>query len=216
MKTKMASAVSTAGFLVDDRPKEKADNLQLQTLLGDIRIDLTPELIRKVNLIDNEDYSTVIRKAREDHAYSLEQLEMGVYGLKLYYILPLLDPKNAHAVSKFVDPFWHAHVLHSHQYAGFCHRIYGHHLCHIPLNRQDKEQMANIAVVYDYTIEILTKILGRRPDRKLYPEGSMDAYICWGSGTWDKEVCQSALFPEDERGVCIIAQRLNDQYAYAF
>lgn len=191
---------------------------QFGRLVDDVRVNITTDQKRRLNIIDDEDYIPVIRKVREEHPELLtEELERGVHGLKQYYTLPVLDPKNSHTVSSFVDPFWHAHILHAHQYAGFCHRVFGTPLCHVPLNRQDKEQMDNIAVVYDYTIETLTKIFGGRPDISVWAEGNEDTYICWGSGTKrPKEIEQEALFPASERGVCVIARRLVAKYAYAF
>ncbi|WP_261575742.1 hypothetical protein [Frankia gtarii] len=98
-------------------------------------VDVTPFRRELLAMIDAEDFSGVKRKVFTDLAKqgvvpSDEFLDEGVLALRQYYVVALLDPTNRHAVSDVIDPFWHAHILHTKQYIDFCDRVFGQYIQH--------------------------------------------------------------------------------------
>ena len=82
----------------------------------------------------------------------------GIENLKRYYVVALLDPLNEHAVSRYVDPFWHAHILHTKEYIMFCDTIFKQYIHHQPLDFGNPDEVREIAMLYDYTKNIYQKI----------------------------------------------------------
>jgi hypothetical protein len=110
----------------------------------------------RLAMIDHEDYSDVVRKVVEEFGHrgitpTQEYLDEGVLALKQYYAVALLDPTAEHAVSDGIDPFWHAHILHTNQYIAFGDRVFGQYLPHEPLNHEDAARVAHVASLYAYT-----------------------------------------------------------------
>ncbi len=58
-----------------------------------------------------------------------------------------------HAVSDSVDPFWHAHILHTHDYMEFCDRAVGGYMHHDPLDHANAARLGRVARLYSYTTE---------------------------------------------------------------
>lgn len=180
------------------------------SILSGLKVSVGAEHRRRLAIIDDEDYSGVIRKTREilevgrQSPVSDQYLKKGVLALKQYYAIALLDPANGHAISAAVDPFWHAHLLHSRQYATFCDKAVGEFMHHIPLDRSNEAQMENIRVLYGYTIEVLNKIfLPSEIDRNFWPPGIMDLHlICWhfGNSVAYPDVQHLRMFEPDPRG----------------
>src|SRR3569832_2225713 len=109
----------------------------MRTLVSTIRCPVDAFHWAKIALIDQEDYAGVIRKAAEDlgkagPTVTSSYCEEGILALKQYFAVALLDPKNEHAVSDAIDPFWHAHILHTRRYAAFCQDVYGQFIHHAP------------------------------------------------------------------------------------
>ena len=89
-----------------------------------------------------------------------EWLDEGVLALKQYYAVALLDPFNRHAVSDAIDPFWHAHILHTKQYAEFCDNVFHHYVHHIPLDHADTQAVGLMRKLYDYTYQVYEDMFG--------------------------------------------------------
>ena len=102
----------------------------------------------------------------------------GIMGLKQYYAIALLDPRNAHAVSLVVDDFWHAHILHTRMYADFCDRVIGAFMHHIPLDRTSARMIENVDVLYHYTIEMMPRLFSNVDDVVWPADVSVDGLIC--------------------------------------
>ncbi len=189
-----------------------------KTLMDCIRIPINPIHLNRLAVIDDEDFSNVIGKAIDDaiergNPMSDAQVDSRIYGLKQYYAAVLLDPYNSHAVSVEVDRFWHNHILHTHQYADFCNRMMGAYIHHIPLNRLDRRQMANIADVYGHTIRTLTEIFGELDPTVWTDNGLDNQYICWGgSRAAPQIVLDSALFQRSENGQSYMLEDLNRKH----
>lgn len=131
----------------------------MRTLLSIVRAErLTSFHLEKLNVIDTADFSSVRRKTLEDlRKQGLDPsdlyLDEGILALKQYYAIALLDPRNMHAVSDLVDPFWHAHILHTHDYIEFCDRAVGGYMHHDPLDHANVHRLERVAHLYSYTVE---------------------------------------------------------------
>ncbi len=160
---------------------------QALSLVADLRLKVHPEQLRRLQHIDEENFEGVRRKVRE-HALEIgdapseADLDRGVFGLKQYYAVALLDPANAHAVSAPLDPFWHAHILHTEQYIPFCEKVVGEYMHHRPLDHGVRAHVDAVRCLYEYTLEILPKIF-LTVDSNTWPAHPSDEeIICYHGG----------------------------------
>lgn len=129
---------------------------------------------QSVKRIDAEDFSGVIRKTVEDlekqgvHA-SPDYMDEGILALKQYYAIPVFDPLNMHAVSDTIDPFWHAHILHTEQYAVFCREVIGCFMHHDPLDHGVRSEVQRVQFLYDYTRYVMGEMFSY-VNPEFYPE----------------------------------------------
>jgi len=167
-----------------------------------------PEQARRLAFIDTEDYDPVARKVRQHFvdtgtSFSSGYIQRGIFALKQYYAVALLDPGNAHAISRPLDPFWHAHVLHSEEYTDFCKRVVGEYMHHRPLDHSKSEHVAAVRRLYDYTLDVLPKIFST-VDAQFWPANvADDALICYHKGNQDgiyNEIQPYRLFEPSSRG----------------
>ncbi len=130
------------------------------SLIKSIKMEVSDFHYSKLELIDNFDYSKVTKKVKEELGENAtkEFLYEGVENLKKYYAVALLDPLNCHAVSEMVDPFWHAHILFTHDYIKFCDDVYGHYIHHEPLDKDNLDEVERVTRLYEYTLEIYPKL----------------------------------------------------------
>ena len=144
------------------------------SLILGITMQLQPEHVQRLNEIDVEDFSGVRRKVAE-HFEELGRpvtddfLDRGVHALKQYYAMIVLDPANIHAMSRQVDPFWHAHILHSKQYMDFCSRLIGEYIHHYPLNVHNEVQMGAIRPISDDTFTKIPMVF-KNVDPEFWPK----------------------------------------------
>jgi len=170
-------------------------------LLDTLALKPAPLIQLKLQEIDSEDYSGVIWKTREmlcetGFEPSDEYLEKGVLSLKQYYAIALLDPKNGHAVSKPIDPFWHSHILFTKSYTEFSYRVMGDYMHHEPLDTKSPEQVRNVSTLWSYTLRILPEMFSYI-DGTFWPEDQSDnALICLHQNTIYGEILDLAMFPE--------------------
>ncbi len=159
----------------------------MKDVIDGIIMPIHPQQRRRIAEIDAEDYSGVKRKTREflmeiGNKPTDRYLDAGVYALKQYYAVAVLDPANAHAVPARVDPFWHAHILHTQQYVGFCDRVVGEYMHHTPLDPGNGDQVQNVRELYAYTLETMEKLFGEF-DEKFWTDDLSDAaMICFHRG----------------------------------
>ena len=135
----------------------------MKTLINTARIKLTAAQSARLIRIDEENLDAVALLAEKDLMEKGRvpmNAEKAMYGLRQYYALAALNPKNMHAVSLAVDPYWHAHVLHTAQYARFCNEAVGYFMHHIPLNQSDPEMVQAVYKVYGYSLDVLRHIFG--------------------------------------------------------
>jgi hypothetical protein len=119
----------------------------------------------------------------------------------MYYIVALLDPLNEHAVSRLVDPFWHAHILHTEEYINFCDLIFKQYIQHKPLDEDDKIEVDLISNLYYHTLDVYNKIF-KKVDSEWWPDvrtqnqgGIQRPQVCRHMYIYDAEIRSQALFP---------------------
>lgn len=173
----------------------------MQTLMSTIKTELTPFHQERIAQIDAEDFSHVERKVREELAKqgitpSQEFIDAGILALKQYYAVALLDPVNQHAVSDTIDPFWHAHILHTKRYFAFGEKIFGQYIHHTPLDHADRDEVARVGRLYAFTAQVYRQMFSYvNPD--FYPVELPDVrLICYHYDIHDPQVVSNALFPQ--------------------
>lgn len=134
-----------------------------RSLVSTIAIHVPAFHQERLALIDAEDYSGVDWKVREElskqgHEVSDPYIKEGLLALKQYYAVALLDSRNEHAVSDEIDPFWHAHILHTRLYHAFGERVFGQYIHHEPLKHARHGDVDHVAALYAYTARIYTEI----------------------------------------------------------
>jgi hypothetical protein len=131
----------------------------IMALIDNIAVEIDDFHRSRIEIIDNFDYSKVKAKVANDLGGVTEAyIQDGIENLKLYYVVALLDPLNAHAVSRAVDPFWHAHVLCTREYGRFCREVYDQYVHHEPLDEDNQDEVAKVAELYAYTRDQYGKI----------------------------------------------------------
>ncbi|MBP9826950.1 hypothetical protein KBC99_00550 [Candidatus Saccharibacteria bacterium] len=163
-----------------------------RSVVDALRSNPGSELMRRIALIDAEDYTGIARKVAADLAAlhngevpNPTYVDTGIFALKQYYVVALVDPANAHAISSPLDPFWHAHILHSEAYMRFCDRVIGEYMHHVPLDHDTPSQVQNVRTLYDFTLERLAQLFWD-VDREFWPSSVSDAeLICYHKGSYD-------------------------------
>lgn len=172
-------------------------------LIDTARLELLqPVHKERIAIIDSTDFEPVARKVAYDYRrqgieLTQDYLERGILSLKQYYAVALLDPKNYHAVSELVDPFWHAHILHTLDYFAFCEQVVGGYMHHQPLNHENGEEVSKMRVLYEYTEECYNKFF-TKIDREFNPifledDELMCSHYCDEIGNY--KVSDFALLP---------------------
>jgi hypothetical protein len=175
---------------------------RMMSLESTIIPTLTPLHLQLVQRIDDEDFSGVKRKVREELAKqgqptTDEFLDAGILALKQYYAVALLDPTNEHAVSDVIDPFWHAHILHTKEYIAFCDEVFGQYVHHEPLDHALPDRLRHVARLYAYTGDVYRQMFNHI-DGTFYPvsQGLPDArLLCSHQEIFKSEIRAVALFP---------------------
>lgn len=152
-----------------------------------------------IAVIDNHDFSGVKRKTKADLAklgidVTDEYLDAGILALKQYYAIAVLDGNNMHAVSDKVDPFWHAHMLHSKIYEKFCHDVVGEMMHHSPLDHDKPADVQFVAGLYRFTMEQYGKCF-LHIDERFHPNPDVAGLVCTHAGDMYASG-EHALFPK--------------------
>lgn len=158
--------------------------------------------MKKIKFIDDFDFSRTKKRVLKDfdQAITDSYLEKGIFNLKLYYVVALLDPLNEHAVSRFVDPFWHAHILHTEEYIDFCNEVFNQYIQHKPLDEEDEKENAQVNILYEHTLTVYKKLF-KQIDSQWWPEfrsevsGVPGPTVCRHMCIYDSAIRSEALFP---------------------
>ncbi len=161
---------------------------------------LSEELVARLRTIEEHDFGGVKHKVCEDlgragRHVTDEWLNAGVLALKQYYAIAIIDGINMHAVSDAVDPFWHAHILHTRQYADFCNRLAGRYLHHEPLDHGKSADVDFVKRLYDFTMRRYAECFVF-VDPDFHPASpGRDELVCLHGG--DEAAALYAAFPRD-------------------
>lgn len=135
----------------------------MRSLVSCIIMPLHDQHVLRLSEIDSEDFSGVRRKVAEHFLeigkpVSDDYIDRGIFALKQYYAMIVVDPMNIHAMSRQVDPFWHSHILHTRQYMDFCDRVTGEYIHHYPLDQQNVVQIGALRPISDDTFTKLPQV----------------------------------------------------------
>lgn len=157
--------------------------MKKKTLMSMVKTKMSKRQEKAIKRIDAEDCDMIIYLTHKDISrfgkYDNEYFEAGCLALKQYYATTIFDPRNMHALSDALDPFWHAHLLDTVQYELLGKDIKGF-MHHDPLNRTDIVKVGAVKKVYDYTVQTLGRIFGEENlDERFYPRRpAMSAMVC--------------------------------------
>ena len=174
-------------------------NTRIRSLLSTIGMPVTAFHLPKINRIDTENFTgvkQVVRKEFKKQGQTVDEgyLDDGVLALKQYYLVALLDPKNKHAVSDMIDPFWHAHILHTDRYMAFCDEVFGHYLPHEPLDHDDRVAVEEAAELYRHTARVYGRLFSYA-SKQFYPRSvPEERLICLHNKVHTESILQYALF----------------------
>lgn len=168
-------------------------------LAEQVRVKFTYEHYLALQAIDAVDFSKVKLKVAQDEGLTDERyLDGGIAYLKRYYAIHILDPLNPPAMSKPIDPFWHAHVLYSQDYMNFCDRVFGQYIHHIPLLYSDIPAVKFVSDMYVRTRRRHHDIFGD-VDESYFPSDPKQGLCCSpAAATRLANFCNIALFPEEK------------------
>lgn len=174
----------------------------MKTLLSTVNLSLVKEEhISRFTAIDVTDFSNVQRKTKEDLAQQgliVDEgyLVEGILALKQYYAIALLDPRNMHAISKELDPFWHAHILHTEEYVEFCDRVMHYYMHHAPLDHGRSDHVEGVKRLYRYTVDECYPKFFTYINSTFYPKNPADKELmCTHYACRPEEVEGLALLP---------------------
>lgn len=179
--------------------------LQSKPLAEHMRIKLGSFQMERIRRIDAENFNSVLKKCAEDlsvmgYVISPEYLLAGEFALKQYHAIAMIDPRNEHAISDTLDPFWHAQILHTQEYVAFCNELVGHYIHHQPLDHDDKVMVARLKVLYPYTTSLIKDVFDE-VDEHFFPLPIPDSrLVCLHCGIACDELLSEAQYPQ--RFVC--------------
>ncbi len=179
----------------------KGDIMKL-SLVATLQVAVSVPILARVKRIDQENFESMMWKARQELELTGpkvddEYVEKCILALKQYYVVALLDPNNFHAVSDILDPFWHAHILHTKQYVEFCQDVFGEYMHHRPLDHSKTVDVASVRRLYEYTQVVYEQIFTYY-DRELFPKEVPDYRLCCCHGRpQNPDIRKHALFSND-------------------
>ncbi|MFY3791820.1 hypothetical protein ACOQFO_09005 [Ureibacillus sp. MALMAid1270] len=166
------------------------------SLLKSIKVPLTELQKEKIKVIDEFDYNPIKTKFKEEFLDLTDRyLSDGIENLKRYYVVALLDPENMHAVSNYVDPFWHIHLVFTKEYHAFCNEVFGQYIHHSPLQRENREMVNHVRALYKYTREIYDEIF-TSVDDNWWPAAESATEICYHYPVFSEDILRDAVFPK--------------------
>jgi hypothetical protein len=120
----------------------------------------------------------------------------GVLALKQYYAIATIDARNMHAISESIDPFWHAHILHSEEYTEFCDQIVGRYLHHYQSDHANVQDMDFVCGVYQYTMSRYKECFKTIDARFHVPKPPRNEHPCTHRGDIHASFAMFPVVPE--------------------
>lgn len=178
---------------------------QAKPLAEHLIVSIGPHQRKRIERIDGENFKPILRKVAEDlsekgYVVSADYLSAGEFALKQYHAIAILDPRNEHAISDMLDPFWHAQILHTQGYIAFCDELVGQYIHHLPLDPADVMMIARLRVLYPYTTNLIKSVFDEVDDH-FFPSNIPDSrLVCMHCGISNEELLSEAQYPA--RFVC--------------
>lgn len=136
--------------------------------------ELHPLIHEKFRKIVTWDLSSVRAYLEQNKEYTSEQTAAMELEYKKFIALSFAVEKGRNIpISDKVDPFWHTHIMFTHDYTMMCHALGGDYIHHVPAITQQQRD----ALCDDYnqnTLPLYREIFGE-PDANWWPA---DASIC--------------------------------------
>jgi hypothetical protein len=171
------------------------------SVLDRIIILLGPRQRDAVQRIESEEFASILKKTAhelEDRGWVLTSnyLARGELALKQYHVVAVLDPRNEHAISDTLDPFWHSQILHTREYVRFCEDVMGHYIHHQPLDHEDKRAVARLRWLYAHTHRRIVEIFGA-VDPEFFPFPIPDSrLVCMHCECHNEGLIQESRYPQ--------------------
>ncbi len=177
----------------------------MNKLILGVKVALSDIQKERLDQIDKTDFSNVEKLVKKDleaigFSPSPAYLANGIFALKQYYAVALLDPLNEQAVSKDLDPFWHSHILFTKEYVEFCDNVFRGYVHHTPLDNNDKSAVSKVFDLYQYTSDVYKKLFTAESiDLSWWPQASDDVLVCLHQLAHDPALVASAIFPRRDQ-----------------
>lgn len=122
----------------------------------------TQEIYAKLN---QWDMTTIKKYMVEKSIYGAEEVDTAEKEYKKFLALALSHPGTPIPISDAVDPFWHTHILFTHDYSAMGKEVSGGYIHHIPAIKEDLAELAE--PFGKHTLALYRKHFGE-PDPKLW------------------------------------------------
>lgn len=114
-----------------------------------------------IEQLDLEPIMVKIMDKEEGLGWSLEFTKKVAQEYKKYLELCLKYPDEALVPSKYVDDFWHFHILDTIKYADDCQKIFGYFLHHFPyFGMRGKDDEKNLKKAWENSCNLYTRHFG--------------------------------------------------------
>lgn len=119
----------------------------------------------KFNLIRNRDLSFVREYLVENDGVSVDDALAMEEEYKRFIAMSFAVTKGLNIpVSASVDPFWHTHIMFTHDYTKMCHTLGGDYIHHVPATtKADRDRLA--CAYTENTLPIYEQAFGAPPKR---------------------------------------------------
>ncbi|MFN8508995.1 MAG: hypothetical protein U0Z75_00230 [Deinococcaceae bacterium] len=154
----------------------------------------------RLKRIDDFDYGPLAKRMKKELPKegvdaTDEYISQGIFALKQYYAVALLDPKNRHAIALELDPFWHTHILFTKEYVQFCDDVFGQYIHHVPLDNDDALAVDEVLELYTYTLGIYKQMFRVDTINGYWSEPERSNMVCLHQLVCNPIVHSQGLFP---------------------
>lgn len=147
-------------------------------------------LALKLQMINSLDFSMLKMKLmdpQEGKGWTQKECDDAEILYKNFLYLILKYPKESIVPTRFIDDFWHAHILDTRQYHEDCHNIFGGYLHHFPyFGLQGEEDAKDLKNTFAQTQILWQKEFGTIISQA-HSICETDSGQAWGNGTDKKE-----------------------------
>jgi hypothetical protein len=92
----------------------------------------TGDVAKAMSVMATIDLTSVMRKLRHDEGWTEAEAATAGQRYRRFLCMRFLDPELELVPARDIDKVWHQHILHTHDYARDCQRVFGAFLHHEP------------------------------------------------------------------------------------